>query len=129
MSSGARITIRTKGVRGAPRLLDEFIMNVPKVLGSKPLEEYTGNVTSDMQFDAPVDTGFLRSMIRNYRVDPYTMAVTAWAPYSGWAEYRSKRPYYFSKNTYPSKGNGAMLMGDASIKYLRTLINKYQNQP
>jgi len=57
------------------------------------------------------------------------MNVTSWAPYSGPAELYSRRPHYFEKNTFQSKHIGAIMMGDASRQYLRTLINKYQNGP
>jgi len=82
-----------------------------------------------MQEDAPVLTGYLRNNIQSYRVDSFTMSVTAWAPYSGWAELYSHRPHYFQNNTFASASNGAIMMGDASRQYLRTLINKYQNGP
>jgi len=127
--SDALIKITTKGVQGAPRLVQEFIMNVPKVVGARPLDEYSANVADNMQQDAPVLTGYLRNNIQSRRVDPTTVAVTAWAPYSGYAEYRSRRPHYFGNNTFPSKQIGAQLIGDASVQYLRILINKYQNGP
>ena len=124
-----KISITTKGVKGAPKLSQEFFMNLPKVLGQRPLEEYAANVASNMQEDAPVLTGYLRNNIQSYRVDSFTMSVTAWAPYSGWAELYSHRPHYFQNNTFASASNGAIMMGDASRQYLRTLINKYQNGP
>jgi hypothetical protein len=124
-----KITITTRGVKGAPQLSNEFFMNLPRVLGQRPLEEYAANVAEQMQSDAPVLTGYLRNNIRSYRVDPFTMSVTAWAPYSGWANLYSRRPHYFENNTFSSKGVGALMMGDASREYLRTLINKYQNGP
>ena len=124
-----KITITTRGVKGAPQLSNEFFMNLPRVLGQRPLEEYAANVAEQMQSDAPVLTGYLRNNIRSYRVDPFTMSVTAWAPYSGWANLYSRRPHYFENNTFSSKNVGALMMGDASRQYLRTLINKYQNGP
>jgi len=124
-----KMTITTRGVQGAPKLSQEFFMNLPRVLGQRPLEEYAGNVTMDMQSSAPVDTGYLRSNIRWYRVDPLTVSVTSWAPYSEIADERSSRPGFFTDNTFASAGNGAMLMMDASTQYLRTLLNKYQNGP
>lgn len=124
-----RMTITTRGVKGAPKLSQEFFMNLPKVLGQRPLEEYAANVADQMQQDAPVRTGYLKNNIRSYRMDPFTMNVTAWAPYSAIAEVRSSRPFYFQKNTFASKGVGALMIGDASRQYLRTLINKYQNGP
>ena len=124
-----RMTITTRGVKGAQQLSREFFMNLPKVLGQRPLEEYAGNVVMDMQSDAPVQTGYLRSNIRSYRVDPFTMSVTSWAPYSGWAELYSHRPHYFENNTFTSTSNGALLLGDASRQYLKQLISKYQNGP
>ena len=125
----ARITITTRGVNGAVPLLQEFITNIPKVVGQRPLEEYAANVADQMQGDAPVLTGYLKNNIRTFRIDPYTMAVMSWAPYSGPAEIHSHRPHFFEKNTFSSANIGAHLIGDASIQYLRTLINKYQNQP
>src|SRR5688572_22486775 len=124
-----RISITTRGVKGAPQLSREFFMNLPRVLGQRPLEEYAENVSGNMQEDAPVLTGYLKNNIRTYRMDPFTMNVTSWAPYSGPAELYSRRPYYFQKNTFASKGVGALMMGDASRMYLRTLINKYQRGP
>ena len=127
--TGSKFTITTRGVKGASMLSREFFTNIDKVISKAPLDEYAGNVVSDMMSDAPVQTGYLRSNIRTNRVDATTVAVTAWAPYSGWAEYRSSRPYYFSNNTFQSASNGGMVLGDASMKYLRILINKYQNGP
>ena len=124
-----KISITTKGVKGAQQLSREFFMNLPKVLGQRPLEEYAANVASNMQEDAPVLTGYLRNNIQSYRMDSFTMNVTSWAPYSGPAELYSRRPHYFEKNTFASKGVGALMMGDASRQYLRTLINKYQRGP
>jgi hypothetical protein len=124
-----RISITTRGVQGAPKLSQEFFMNLPRVLGQRPLEEYAANVAGNMQEDAPVLTGYLKNNIRSFRMDPFTMNVTSWAPYSGPAEIRSRRPHFFEKNTFPSKGVGALMMGDASREYLRILINKYQGGP
>ena len=124
-----RMSITTRGVKGAPKLSQEFFMNLPRVLGQRPLEEYASNVSGNMQEDAPVLTGYLRNNIRDYRVDPFTMSVTSWAPYSGPAELYSRRPHFFEKNTFASAGVGALMMGDASREYLRILINKYQSGP
>jgi len=124
-----KITITTRGVKGAPQLSNEFFMNLPRVLGQRPLEEYAANVAEQMQSDAPVLTGYLRNNINSHRVDPFTMSVNSWAPYAGWANLYSHRPHYFENNTFSSKGVGALMMGDASREYLRTLINKYQNGP
>ena len=121
------MTITTRGVQGAPRLNQEFFNNLPRVLGQRPLEEYTANVADMMQIDAPVDTGYLRNNIRDYRIDPFTMSVTSWAPYSAPVDVRSSRPGYFSNNTFQSANIGARLMMDASERYLKTLISKYQS--
>ena len=75
-----RISITTKGVQGAPKLSQEFFMNLPRVLGQRPLEEYAANVAGNMQEDAPVLTGYLKNNIRSFRMDPFTMNVTSWAP-------------------------------------------------
>jgi hypothetical protein len=127
--SGMHITITTRGVKGAPKMYNEFMMNLPRVLGQRPLEEYAANVADQMQSDAPVLTGYLRNNIQSYRVDPFTMSVNAWAPYSGWAEIYSRRPHYFENNTFQSKHIGGRLMADASRQYIKTLISKYQNGP
>jgi hypothetical protein len=127
--SQATMIIKTRGVQGAPKLANEFFMNLPRVLGQRPLEEYAANVSDMMQQDAPVMTGYLRNNIQSYRIDPFTMSVASWAPYSEIADVRSSRPGYFSNNTFNSRQIGAQLMMDASVQYLRTLINKYQNGP
>ena len=124
-----KITITTRGVKGASKMYNEFSMNLPRVLGQRPLEEYAANVAEQMQADAPVLTGYLRNNINSHRVDPFTMSVNSWAPYAGWANLYSGRPHYFEKNTFESKNIGARLMADASRQYIRTLINKYQNGP
>lgn len=124
-----RMSITTRGVKGAPQLSQEFFTNLPRVLGQRPLEEYTANVAANMQSDAPVQTGYLRNNIRDYRVDPFTMSVTSWAPYSGPVDVRSSRPGYFSNNTFASANIGGQMMMDASVQYVRTLINKYQRGP
>ena len=126
---GAKFTVTTKGVKGASMLGREFFTNVDKVIAKAPLDEYAANVADQMQSDAPVQTGYLRNNIQSRRVDPTTVAVTAWAPYSGYAEYRSRRPHYFGNNTFKSAHVGGRLLGDASLNYLRILINKYQNGP
>lgn len=123
------MTIKTRGVQGAPKLSQEFFMNLPRVLGQRPLEEYAANTAQNMQEDAPVVTGYLRNNIRSYRVDPFTMSVTSWAPYSAPVDVRSSRPGYFSNNTFASANIGGQMMMDASVQYLRTLLNKYQNGP
>lgn len=125
----AQIKITTRGVTGADKLLSEFITNVPRVIGSRPLDEYAGNVADQMQADAPVLTGYLRNNIQSWRENETTVHVTSWAPYSGPAEIHSHRPHFFENNTFASKQVGAMLIGDASVQYLRTLVNKYQNLP
>jgi hypothetical protein len=124
-----RMTITTRGVQGAPKLAQEFFTNLPRVLGQRPLEEYAANVADNMQSDAPVLTGYLKNNIQSYRVDPFTMSVTSWAPYSAIADERSSRPGFFTNNTFQSANIGAQLMMDASVQYLRTLLNKYQNGP
>ncbi len=124
-----KIIIQTKGVKGQPQFQKEFFTNLPRVLGTKPLEEYAANVADQMQQDAPVLTGYLRNNIQSYRVDPFSMSVNAWAPYSGWAEIYSHRPHYFQSNTFSSANIGGQLMRDASRQYARTLINKYQRGP
>ena len=126
---GLRITISTRGVKGSPQLYQEFTNNITRVLGQRPLEEYAANVADQMQSDAPVLTGYLRNNIRSYRVDPFTVAVTSWAPYSGPANVRSSRPGFFTNNTFSSANIGGRLMADASRQYIRTLINKYQRGP
>jgi ABC-type oligopeptide transport system substrate-binding subunit len=127
--SHAQMTIKTRGVQGAPKLANEFFTNLPRVLGQRPLEEYASNVADTMQQDAPVMTGYLRNNIQSYRIDPFTMSVASWAPYAAIADERSSRPGYFSNNTFNSRQIGAQLMMDASVQYLRTLLNKYQNGP
>jgi len=124
-----KMTITTRGVKGAPMLLREFTTNLPRVIGSRPLEEYAANVAEQMIQDAPVDTGYLRANIRSYRIDPTTVSVTSWAPYSGYAEIYSHRPYYFSNNTFNSQNIGAQMLQFEAIRYLQILINKYQNLP
>ena len=124
-----KMTITTRGVQGAPKLANEFFMNLSRVLGQRPLEEYAANTADNMQMDAPVDTGYLRNNIQSYRVDPFTMSVTSWAPYSEIADERSSRPGYFTNNTFSSANLGGQMMMDASVQYLRTLLNKYQNGP
>jgi len=128
----ARITITTKGVKGAGLMLQEFIQNVPRVLGSRPLEEYASNTVDNMSMEAPVDTGYLRSFIRWSRVNPTEISIMSWAPYSGFVDQGThlmpSRPF-FSDNTINSGGVGANEMAFASQQYLRILINKYQNMP
>ena len=124
-----KITITTRGVKGAPKLANEFFTNLPRVLGQRPLEEYTANVADQMQMDAPVQTGYLRNNIRSYRIDPFTMSVASWAPYSEIANERSSRPGYFTNNTFASANIGGQMMMDSSVQYIRTLINKYQRGP
>lgn len=123
------MSITTRGVQGAPQLANEFFMNLPRVLGQRPLEEYAANVADNMQQDAPVVTGYLRNNIRSFRVDPFTMSVTSWAPYSEPADVHSSRPGYFSDNTFSSANIGGQMLMDSSVEYLRTLLNKYQNRP
>ena len=123
------IKITTKGVQGAPMLLNEFISNIPRIAGGPPLDSYAANVSDQMQADAPVLTGYLRNNIQSYRVSPTEVRVVSWAPYSGPAEIRSHRPHFFEKNTFASQQIGAHLIGDASVQYLRFLVNKYQNRP
>ena len=123
------MTITTRGVKGAPKLANEFFSNLPMVLGSRPLEEYAANVADQMQQDAPVRTGYLRNNIRHYRVSSEQVNVVSWAPYSAIAEVRSSRPFFFRENTFNSAHIGGMMMGTASINYLKILINKYQNGP
>jgi len=127
-----RMTITTKGTTGAGPLLNEFITNVPKVLGQRPLEEYANDVVDNMSAEAPVDTGYLRSNIRFNRVDAQSVMINSWAPYSGWVDQGTRRMVgrpFFSNNALSSAVIGGHLMGDASVQYLRILINKYQNQP
>jgi hypothetical protein len=123
------IKITTKGFTGARPLLQEFTTNLPQVLGSKPLDEYLADVASNMQQDAPVDTGYLVNNIQSYRTSSTSGAVTSWAPYSQAAEERSRRPNFFGGNTFQSADIGGNLMGQASMQYLQILINKYQNLP
>jgi len=123
------IKVTTKGVTGAGRLLEEFTTNVPQVMGSRPLDAFLDIVRDNMQLDAPVRTGYLRSNIRSYRTSITSGAVTSYAPYSQAAEERSRRPYFFRDNTFSHADVGGLLMGDASIQYLQILINKYQNMP
>ncbi len=126
------MTITTKGVKGATMIPQEIAMNLPRVLGQGPLESYANDVVDNMSMEAPVDTGYLRSMIRWYRVDPTTVNITSWAPYSGYVDQGTHlypgRPY-FSNNTLNSADIGAHEMMFASIQYLQILINKYQNMP
>lgn len=124
-----RMSITTRGVQGAPKLAQEFFMNLPRVLGQRPLEEYAANTADNMQQDAPVDTGYLRNNIQSYRIDPFTMSVASWAPYSEIANERSSRPGYFTNNTFASANIGGQMMMDASVQYLRVLVNKYQSGP
>ena len=127
-----RMTITTRGVNGAGPLLNEFVTNIPKVLGQKPLEEYANDVVDNMSAEAPVDTGYLRSNIRFNRVDAQSVMINSWAPYSGWVDQGTRRMVgrpFFSNNALSSAVIGGHLMGDASVQYLRILINKYQNQP
>lgn len=123
------MSITTRGVQGAPKLSQEFFTNLPRVLGQRPLEEYGANVADNMQQDAPVVTGYLRNNIRWYRIDPFTISIASWAPYSAPVDVRSSRPGYFSNNTFASANIGGQMMMDASVQYLRTLINKYQRGP
>ena len=125
----ARITITTKGTQGAGKIPQEFTANINKVAATKPLDEYAANVADQIQQDAPVLTGYLRNNIRSWRENINTVHVTSWAPYSGPAEVRSSRPYFFRNNALPSANIGAHLIGDASFQYFKTLVNKYQNQP
>jgi len=124
-----RVRITTKGVQGAMPLLNEFVSNLPKVLGSRPLDEYAANVASNMESVAP---GYLRSNIRSYRIDGQTVAVTSWAPYSGYVDqgtYRTAANPYFSENTFQSVGILSNMLGDTGMLYLQQLINKYQSGP
>jgi len=127
-----QMKITTKGVQGAVPLLNEFFSNLPRVLGAKPLDEYAANVASNMESVAPVRTGYLRSNIRSYRLDSQTVAVTSWAPYSGYVDqgtYRTAARPFFSDNTFQSTGILSMLLADAGAQYLQILINKYQSGP
>jgi hypothetical protein len=124
-----KMTITTRGVQGAPKLAQEFFTNLPRVLGARPLEEYAAQTADNMQQAAPVMTGYLRNNIQSYRIDPQTMSVASWAPYSEIADVRSSRPGFFSDNTFASANIGGQMMMDASTQYLRTLLNKYQNGP
>ena len=126
---GANITIKTKGVEGMHKIVPEFMSNVEGIVSGIPLERYAANVVDLMQEDAPVLTGYLKNHIRSYRVNRNTVAVTSWAPYSGPAEVRSRRPYFFRNNALPSAPIGGALLGDASFQYFKTLIGKYQNKP
>mgnify|MGYP003579428401 FL=1 len=126
---GQTVTIRTKGVEGMKNIVPEFNSNILNIVGGIPLERYGANVVDLMQEDAPVLTGYLKNHIKSYRVNRTTVAVTSWAPYSGPAEVRSKRPFFFRNNALPSAPIGGALLGDASFQYFKTLINKYQNRP
>ena len=125
-----RVRITTKGVQGAMPLLNEFITNIPRVLGSRPLDEYAADTASNMASESPVKTGYLRGNIRSYRVDRQTVAVTSWAPYSGYVDqgtiHNIPRPF-FSNNAFQSVGILTNMLGDASRTYLQQLINKYQS--
>ena len=127
-----KMTITTKGVKGASMLPKELITNLPKILGQGALESYANDVVENMQMEAPVDTGYLRSLIRWHRIDPYTVQVTSWAPYSGYVDQGTHimgpRPY-FSDNTLNSANIGADEFMTKSINYINILINKYQNMP
>ena len=126
------MTITTKGVQGAVPLLNEFITNLPRVLGSKPLDEYINITESNMQSVAPVRTGFLRANIQSYRIDQQTVAVTSRAPYSGYVDqgtYRTAARPFFSDNTFQSANLLSVLLADAGAQYLQILINKYQSGP
>ena len=125
----ARITIETRGVQGMTKIPQEFIQNIPRVAGARPLDEYADNVVQQMQLDAPVLTGYLRNNIRSWRENSFTVHATSWAPYSAIAEVRSSRPGFFQQNTFQSANIGALLIADASSNYLRILINKYQRMP
>jgi hypothetical protein len=127
-----QMKITTKGVTGAVPLLNEFTINLPRVLGAKPLDEYINITESNMQSLAPVRTGFLRANIQSYRIDQQTVAVTSGAPYSGYVDqgtYRMGARPFFSDNTFQSANLLSVLLADTGAQYLQILINKYQSMP
>jgi hypothetical protein len=125
------ITFSTRGVKGADMLLKEFTARIEDELYNH-LPAYAQDTTDKMKAEAPVDTGYMRDHIRFNYPTPKSVSINSWAPYSGYVNYgtfrMTGRPF-FSRYVEAGPQTLRLIFQQASVNYLRHLINKYQNGP
>lgn len=126
-----RMSIETRGVKGAGPALKEFMAGIEKEL-AKVLPAYASDTVANMQREAPVDTGYMRYQIRSHFPSPTMLAINAFAPYSGFVNFGTfrmpPRPY-FTSQVEQGPQILSKVFAQASMNYLSQVIKKYQNGP
>jgi hypothetical protein len=130
-----RITIDTRGVKGAGLLLKEFTSGLAGKLSPVMLET-ARQLRSEMQARAPVRTGYMRNHITEMQLSPLTVRIISMAPYSGFVNYGQgtnahKGPRPFFTGIVDTMGPQAFTerFAQESVVFLNQLISKYQRGP
>ena len=130
-----RITIDTRGVKGAGTLLQEFTRGLTGKLSPVMLET-ARQLRGIMQTRAPVRTGYLRNHISEMQVSPLMVRIISMAPYSGFVNYgqgsnRHKGPRPFFTGVVETMGPQAFTerFAQESVVFLNQLISKHQRGP
>ena len=134
MSYG-RITIDTRGVQGAGRLIQEFQSGIMQRLSPVMLTT-AAQLRGIMQSRAPVKTGFMRNNIIESSIGPSAVMIKSMAGYSGLVNYgqgtnASKGPRPFFSGVVETIGPQAFTerFAQESVRFLNELISKHQHGP
>lgn len=130
-----RITIETKGVQGASRLLAEFTAGLDRRLSPVMLTT-AAQLRGIMQTRAPVRTGFMRDHIIESQMGPFMVSIKSMAGYSGLVNYGMgsnirKGPRPFFTGVVDTIGPQAFTerFAQESVMFLNELISKHQHGP